>query len=288
MSVVIETSSISKSFGKKQALNNVSLTVNGGEIFGFLGPNGAGKTTTIRTLMDFIRPDSGTVRIFGKDVRDNSALRQDIGYLSADNQLLDRWNAEEHIAFYNSVKGNGANAGELIKRLDLDPKAKAGHMSTGNRQKLGFVLALIGAPKLLILDEPTRGLDPLLQNEIYAILKEFADGGGTVFFSSHNLSEVEHLCTSVAIIRAGQVVADKTMADIRAMKTHIINVSFKQASIELPQLKDVEVSKTSARAFELKAKGDLTPLMKEIAKHELADLEVSHAPLEDIFLEYYK
>ncbi len=288
MGAVIETKSISKSFGKKQALNNVSLSVNSGDIFGFLGPNGAGKTTTIRTLMDFIRPDRGSVKVFGQDVKDNPTIRQDIGYLSADNQLLDRWSAEEHIAFYSSIKGGGKNAASLAKRLDLDPKAKAGHMSTGNRQKLGFVLALLGTPKLLILDEPTRGLDPLLQNEIYAILKEFSADGGTVFFSSHNLSEVEHLCTSVAIIRAGHVVADKTMADIRAMKTHIVRVSFKQAYVVLPSLKDVEISQKSARTFELKAKGDLTPLMKEVVKHELADLEVVHAPLEDIFLEYYK
>ena len=288
MSAVIQINALSKSFGNKQALNKVSLEVKAGEIFGFLGPNGAGKTTTIRSLMDFIRPDSGSVKVFGENAKDNPAIRKDIGFLSADNQLIDRWNAKQHIEFFQAVKGDGSKAEKLMERLDLDPNTKAGHMSTGNKQKLGIVLALMGSPKLLILDEPTRGLDPLLQNEIYLILKDFATQGGTVFFSSHNLSEVEHLCTAVAIIREGSVVADKTMADLRQMKTHVVSVTFTKGGVSLPSFKDVETKKTSDLSYEFKIRGDLNPILKEITRFELADLEVTHAPLEEIFLEYYK
>ena len=288
MAAVVQVCDASKSFGSKQALNKVSLSVNEGEIFGFLGPNGAGKTTTIRCLMDFIRTDSGSVKIFGQNVKDNQSIRKDIGFLSADNQLIDRWNAIQHINFYQTVKRDKANAVELMNRLDIDPNAKAGHLSTGNKQKLGLVLALMGSPKLLILDEPTRGLDPLLQNEIYIILKDFSNKGGTVFFSSHNLSEVEHLCSTVAIIRQGSLVADKAMADLRQMKTHIISVTFTKDDVSLPKFKDIEVNKNSARSYELRVRGDINLVLKDITRHELADLEINHATLEEIFMEYYR
>lgn len=288
MQPVISLSSVSKKYGQKQALKNVSIAVNQGEIFGFLGPNGAGKTTTIRCIMDFIRPDSGNIQIFNNSLSDSPNIKQRIGYLAAENQLLDKWNSKQHVEFYRSVKQADKSAYKLLKELDLDTNMPVKHMSTGNRQKLGIVLALIGNPDLLVLDEPTRGLDPLLQNEVYKILKDYVNNGGTVFISSHNLNEVEHLCTNVAMIREGRIVADKSLADIRALKTYIVSVTFKKAGFRLPESNNLHIVSKSDQSLVIKFKGNVSPLLKELCRDEITDIEVTHASVEDIFMEFYK
>src|SRR5665647_1035184 len=220
----IRVQALSKSFGATQALSEVSFTVPYGSIFGFLGPNGAGKTTTIRCLMDFIRPSDGSITIMEQDAHDDStALKQSIGYLSSDSQLNLNWTAQEHIDFFESIKGRGKNRAKLVERLGLDTRSKVRALSSGNKQKLAIVLCFIGDPQLLIMDEPTRGLDPLLQNVLYDILTGFVDSQKTVFFSSHNLTEVEHICDSVLLIRNGRVVEEKTMDSIRDMKVNIVS-----------------------------------------------------------------
>ena len=156
MQQVILLDSVNKKFGNKTVLKDVSLTVNQGEVFGFLGPNGAGKTTTIRCIMDFIRPNSGHIQILNNHISNSPNLKQSIGYFAAENQLLEKWNAKQHIEFYRSIKQANKDAYKLLKELDLNANMPVKHMSTGNRQKLGFVLALIGNPQLLILDEPTK------------------------------------------------------------------------------------------------------------------------------------
>ena len=290
MNLAIAITGLNKTYGAKPALKNVSLNVEQGEIFGFLGPNGAGKTTTIRCIMDFIRPDSGSVNVFNKNAqKDTLAIKSMIGYLPADNQLYDKWNARQHIDFYSSIKGSSSESKRLLEKLGLSPDVQVRRLSTGNRQKLGFVLAFIGKPKLLILDEPTRGLDPLLQNEIYDVLKRYAAAGGTVFLSSHNLAEVEHLCTNVGVIRNGEIVANKSMDDIRAMKVHIVTATYNDdKTLQTPKISDVEVVNASPGRTVLRARGNINLLIRELGKQDLKDLEITHAPLEDIFMEYYK
>lgn len=286
----ITISKLVKSYGSNPALRDVSLSVETGEIYGFLGPNGAGKTTTIRCMMDFIRPDAGSIKVFGKDAHDDSvATKEFIGYLPADSQLYPKWTAKDHVEFINSIRGYSRGTDALISRLDLDPSRQIRHMSTGNKQKLGLILALQGRPELLILDEPTKGLDPLLQHEIYAILKEYVAGGGTVFLSSHNLAEVERVCTNVGIIRDGRIVASKSMEDIRAMKIHLVT-ALVAGPVNLDDLRvdGIEIINTSNGHVVLKVRGDLNPLIAKLSAYDLRDLEITHAPLEDIFMEYYR
>ena len=286
----IKISKLSKRYGSQPALSDVSFNVEAGEVYGFLGPNGAGKTTTIRCLMDFIRPDSGTISVFGLDAqRDSVQVKRRVGFLSADDQLYDKWNAKQHIAFISSVRGGTDNSSRLMSRLDLDPQVPVRHLSSGNQQKLGLVLALMSNPKLLVLDEPTKGLDPLLQHEIYAILKEYVTKGGTVFLSSHNLAEVEHICTHVGVIRQGQIVASQSLQQILAMNVHIVTVSFR--ALDQPpriSLPGVEVVSASSHHLVLKARGDINPLIAKLSTFKLTDVEIAHAPLEDIFMEYYR
>ncbi len=287
MASAIQIENLTKQFGSKTALDGVTLTAESGQIYGFLGPNGAGKTTTIRCIMDFLRPDQGQVRIFGHDAQRQSKLVKSlIGYMAADNHLYGNWSAKQQLAFARHIWGDLPKADELLRRVQLDPHVAAKHLSTGNHQKLGLVLALAHNPKLVIMDEPTRGLDPLLQHEIQNILTEFRDQGGTVFISSHNLAEVEQLCDQVGIIKDGQMVANKSMADIRAMKAHLVTVTLK--SKEALKIDNVEVVHHSDNQYILKSQGDINPLLRQLAKHTIVDVEITHLPLEEVFMSYYR
>jgi len=266
--LAIKISNVSKRYGHSAALSGVSLEVEAGEIYGFLGPNGAGKTTTIRCLMDFIRPNEGSISIFGLDARGDSVeVKRQVGFLSADNQLYSKWNARQHIDLIAGVRGGTDNSAALIKRLGLDPEVPVHHLSSGNQQKLGLILALMTNPKLVILDEPTKGLDPLLQHEIYSILKEYVAGGGTVFLSSHNLAEVEHLCSNVGVIKQGKIVASKSMNEIVAMNLHIVTVTFPAGStapvLDVP---GAEIITATDGHMVLKIRGDLNPLIAKLAQ----------------------
>jgi len=288
MSAAIHISGVTKTFGAKTALDDVSLEIPRGQIFGFLGPNGAGKTTAIRCLMDFIRPDAGSMTILGKDARrDSPALKHVVGYLSSEAGLHPHWTAKTHIDFLGGIKGRG-RADELVKLLELDTGRKVSDLSSGNRQKLAIVLAFLGRPELLIMDEPTRALDPLLQNQLYRLLKDFAAGGGTVFFSSHNLSEVQQICDGVAVIKDGRIVAAEAMQDILNMNLHSVKATAKEPfRLEDFSLKGVEVLTHNRHAVSLKVSGNLDAVMKLLARYHVTDVEITHASLEDAFMEYY-
>jgi ABC-2 type transport system ATP-binding protein len=287
---VIAVRNVHKSFGSKLALRDVSFSVEEGSIFGFLGPNGAGKSTTIRCLMDYIRPDSGSVTIFGKDASKHSAeLKRSIGYLSADSQLYPGWTGHEHLRLLEGVRGKSQDARQLAQDLELDLGKKAKHLSSGNRQKLALVLALAGQPRLLIMDEPTRALDPLLQNQLYELLRGFAAGGGTVFFSSHNLAEVQRLCSGVVVIRAGEVVAERSMAEIRDLQLRVVEVvAERPIPAELLRLKGVQVIHRQERELSLRVHGDINPLLRVLSRYQLKDVQISHADLEEVFMEFYQ
>lgn len=290
MSNVIEVTNLSKNFGEIKAVDNISFAIEKGEIFGFLGPNGAGKTTTIRCLMDFIRPSSGNISIMGFDSQKDSArIKKQIGYLSGNVKLYNGWTGKEHFAFLESIRGKSKNLKELIEKLDFNPRLKAGHLSSGNRQKLGLILALMHEPEVIIMDEPTVGLDPLLQNVIYEILEEFQKQGKTIFMSSHNLPEVERLCRRVGIIRAGKLVAVENISDLHAKKMHHIAIqydgNFQKTDFKIP---GVEVEEVLSDSIILAAKGDINPVIAKIAKQKITDIEITHATLEEVFLEFYK
>jgi len=273
-----------------KAVDGISFQVEKGEVFGFLGPNGAGKTTVIRCFMDFIRPTAGNIKIFGDDAHQESvSLNKRIGYLPGNVQLYDKWTGQEHIDFIERLKGRTRDAKDLIKRFDFDPHRKFKHYSSGNKQKLGLILALMHQPELIIMDEPTLGLDPLLQNEIYDIFDEMQERGHTIFVSSHNLPEVQRICDRVGIIKEGKLVGIETVSALGEKRLRRITARF-DAKFEKEDFRfdGVERIEDLSDGLILTVRGDINPIVKKLAGHKLLDLEISHATLEDVFLEFYK
>src|SRR3972149_7495448 len=286
----IEVSNLKKHFGKTKAVDGISFEVEKGEIFVFLGPNGAGKTTTIRCLMNFIKPTSGEIKILSQDAQKQSVKIMDkVGYLPGNVQLYDGWTGQEHIDFVESIRGKSQNVRELCKKLDFNPKLKFKHLSTGNKQKLGLILALMSNPQILIMDEPTVGLDPLLQNTIYEILEDLEKSGTTIFMSSHNLAEVERLCRRVGIIKAGKLIALEDIEKLNAKKTHIITVIFENTFNKNDFIsKEVAIERVLPDGLVLNSKGDINIVLQKLAKNQIKDLEITHATLEEVFLEFYR
>ncbi len=290
MKKVLFVNNLKKHFGKLHAVGGISLEVNEGEILGFLGPNGAGKSTTIRCLMGFIKPTSGSVTVFGYDMSNDSAeAKKLIGYLPGNVKLYNAWTGWDHIKFFESIRGKSSNVTDLIKRLDYNPNAKFRHLSSGNKQKLGLILALMHNPKLIVMDEPTVGLDPLLQNEIYKILLEMRDKGATIFISSHNLPEVERLCDKVAIIKDGKLVAVENIKELGDKKLHKIEVRFGD-KFDVSEFKISGVDKVEelSDSLAITVSGDLNKILQIITKHKILDFEISHASLEDVFMKFYE
>jgi ABC-2 type transport system ATP-binding protein len=292
MSAAIETEKLTKTYGKSRGIRYVDLAVQEGEVFGFLGPNGAGKTTTIRTLLGFLRPSDGRAWVFGMDTRRKSVeIRARVGNLPGEFALEDRMTGEELLRFFARLRGvkDLAYARELAERLGADLHRPMRRLSRGNKQKIGLIQAMFHRPPLLILDEPTSSLDPLIQEEFLEIVGEVRDEGRTVFFSSHNLAEVERVCDRVGIIRAGQLVAVEP--------THeLVNKAFRHVSLTfdapvdpepfaaLPGVKDLEASGASLY-FTLY--DDLDEVVKLAAQDRLVSLEYERPSLEEVFLTYY-
>jgi len=285
----IKVENLKKYFGNIKAVDDISIEVERGILFGFLGPNGAGKTTTIRCMMDFIRPTKGAITILGKDARrDSVELKSKIGYLSGNVHLYDQWDGKTHIDFIKRFYNGRDNSASLVSRFGLDTGKKAKHLSSGNRQKLSLILTFMTEPEILILDEPTLGLDPLLQNEVYELLYESAENGSTVFMSSHNLAEVERVCSQVGIIKKGKMVASQSIAALKEKKINIINAQFGQPVNPEDFLDDnTELVKEFTDGLLLKVRGDINPAIQKLGKYNLAHIEISQPSLEDIFMEYY-
>jgi ABC-2 type transport system ATP-binding protein len=217
----IRTSGLTKDYGRGRGLFELDLQVAQQEVFGYLGPNGAGKTTTIRALMGFIRPTAGTAYVFGLDcVRDAVDVKRKVGYLPGDVPQFGSLRGSEVIAYLGGMRGgvDRTVVHSLAERFDLDLGRRFREYSSGNKQKLAIVLAFMHRPDLLILDEPTSGLDPLNQQEFYALLRETRDAGATIFLSSHVLSEVEHVCDRVGILRAGKLVKIADLEELRRVR----------------------------------------------------------------------
>jgi ABC-2 type transport system ATP-binding protein len=293
-SLAIQTQALTKSYGKVQALRGVDLDVRRGEVFGFLGPNGSGKTTTIRCLLDLIRPDGGTLRVLGRDPQHESvAVRAQIGYLPGELRLDESFTVEDALRYFDRLRGSHVDwnyVRELADRLNLDLQLRIKNLSKGNKQKVGIVQALMPRPALLMLDEPTGGLDPLMQQQVLRAIREAQANGATVFFSSHVLSEVEEIADRVGIIRRGVVVevADPQALIDRALRR--VRVRFKQpidlnALTRLPGVTLIDRGDGSSPL--LNVAGEMDQLVKTLANYPVIEIDTERPSLEEIFLAYY-
>src|SRR6266567_7532936 len=295
MTAIIQTNELTKSYGSKRGITNVSFQVEEGEVFGFLGPNGAGKTTTIRLLMALLRAGAGTARIAGLDCWQHSvAIKRLTGYLPGEPALDPNLTGGQLLEYFGHLRG-GVDQGylkQLIARLDLDPSRKFRHYSSGNKRKVVLIQAFMHRPRLLILDEPTNGLDPLNQQEFDRMVKEVRDEGRTVFLSSHILSEVEQTCTRVGIIREGRLVRVGKVVELKDIKRHEITITFANAvpAEAFKTLDGVEQVETLAdgHTLRLTVQGGADAVIKAASHYAVVSL-TSHEPsLEDIFLRYYE
>jgi ABC-type multidrug transport system ATPase subunit len=291
----IQTSKLSKDYGLGHGLFDLDLEVSPQEVFGYLGPNGAGKSTTIRCLMGLIRPTLGSAHIFGLDCqRDSVAVKRKVGYLPGDMPQFGSLRGKEVVAYLGGLRGDidPKIVRNIAERFDLDLGRRFREYSSGNKKKLGLVLAFMHKPDLLILDEPTGGLDPLNQQEFYTLLRETRDAGATVFLSSHILSEVENVCDRAGIIRSGRLVKIADLDEIHRIRLHRLEIEFAPgtgvpadairaaAGVEAVVVRDQTVTCTVKGVFE--------PLLKALDGATVANL-VSHEPsLEEVFLTYYK
>ncbi|RPI31349.1 MAG: ABC transporter ATP-binding protein [Actinomycetota bacterium] len=292
MTPVIETHGLTKYYDGNRGVVDLDLTVEAGAVFGFLGPNGAGKSTTIRLLLDLIRPTSGDAQVLGCDARrDSVAIRRRVGYLPGEYTLYPRLTGEETLRYWGNLRGGVAavKVKALAERLDFDLARRAGDLSTGNKRKLGLIQAFMHEPELLILDEPTGGLDPLVQREFYGMVDEARDGGQTVFLSSHVLPEVERVCERVAFVREGRLVAVEDVAALGERAVHRIEIEFAGAApkAEFAALPEVQDLVANGHRLAFTAMGRLDAVVKAAARHEVVTL-TSHEPdLEDLFITYY-
>ena len=293
--IALMAQGLKKSYGKVRALRGVDLEVPRGEIFGYLGPNGAGKTTTIRCLLDLIRPDGGAVRVLGRDPQaDPVAVQARTGYLPGELQVDPNITVEGALRYFNALRGNEADwsfVRQLTERLDLDLGPVIKNLSHGNKQKVGVVQALMHRPELLLLDEPTLGLDPLMQHEVLRLITEAKANGATVFFSSHIMSEVEAVAERVAIIREGVIVEVAEPASLINRALRRASVRFKQP-VDIGSLANVPgvtvLSQDDGTSVLLQVEGEMDRLIKALAAFPVSDFETERPSLEEIFLAYYE
>jgi len=289
---IIVIDQLKKSYGKIQAVNGISMSVEHGEIFGFLGPNGAGKTTTIRCMLDVIRPTRGTIRVLGLDAqRDKLALHQYIGYLPGDVHLPGQMTGKQIINYFSRLQGSEpVLLRDLVARFDVEMKRPLKGYSKGMRQKIGIVLAFMCDPQVLILDEPTSGLDPLLQKVFNEFLLEEQARGKTIFMSSHIMSEVEKVCHRIAVIRKGELVTVEEVETLREKAGQRVTVEFGDpvTEEELTRIPGVSMVKKSNGHYQFNVSGSMDPLIKALSRHEVIRLQVEEAPLEEVFLKFYE
>lgn len=285
---VMKTTKLTKYYGKVRGIKELDLTVTHGEFFGFIGPNGAGKSTTIRTVLGLIAPTSGDVMIFGKDVtKEREAILQNIGYLPSEALFYQGMKVKDILRLSADLRkvDCSAESKRLCERLQLDTARKIDDLSFGNRKKVAIVCALQHRPELLVLDEPTGGLDPLMQKEFFDILRERNREGTTIFLSSHVLSEIQRNCTRAAIIRDGRIIAQGSVDDLSKTSAKRITV---HGSIHLENLSGVRDRKAGEDGISFLYSGDMGSLLRTLASGQVDDLTVTEPDLEEIFLHYYE
>jgi len=289
---IISVNNLTKYYGRALGVQNINFTVNQGEIFGFLGPNGAGKTTTIRLLLDLLRPSSGEIKIFGYGIESHSLeIRTRCGYLPGNFFAYSNMTGADFLRFVASMRKVKSGMQEnLIERLQLsqdDLSLKIKHLSHGMLQKLGIIQAFFHQPDLLILDEPTIGLDPLMQEELYRLLREMQNEGKTIFFSSHNLPEVEKVCQRIAIIREGELVALETLEGLKKKRLKRLQFTLSRpvTGLDLPGANLVAQKDLS---YEYLVEGDLQTLLQRLSTLPIEDVTFPEPDLEEVFMAYYR
>jgi ABC-2 type transport system ATP-binding protein len=292
VNAIIETQKLTKYYGSHRGVVDLDLAIHQGEIFGFLGPNGAGKTTTIRLLLDLIRPTNGRAFVFGIETSvDPAAIHRRIGYLPGEFALYDRLTGGQTIEYFANLRGgvDPLYQADLMARFDLDPSRRFKEYSRGNKQKVGLVIALQHRPDLLVLDEPTAGLDPLVQQTFFELLREAVAEGRTAFLSSHILGEVEKTCDRVAIIRDGRLVKVDRVEALRDLAHHQVELRFAEGvpAAEFGALPGVSDVVAEGHVLRMRVTGSIAPVVQAAARRDLLDL-VSHEPsLEETFLAQY-
>ena len=285
---VIKTENLTKYYGKARGIIALDLSVQQGECFGFIGPNGAGKSTTIRTLLGLISPTSGTASVLGKNiVTEKQDILRETGYLPSEAVFYSGMRVKDILRLSADLRGKDCSkeAALLCERLDLDTSRKADELSFGNRKKVAIVCALQSNPQLLILDEPTGGLDPLMQHEFFEIIRERNKNGTTVFISSHILSEVQNNCTRAAVIREGRIIACDNVDALGRSNAKRVSVS---GEIDISGLDSIKDLSTAERSFSFLYSGDMNTLLQRLSQGKVTDLSISEPDLEEIFLHYYE
>ncbi len=291
---IIEAGNLSKYYGKARGIESVNLEIGEGEIFGFIGPNGAGKSTTIRILMNLIFPTSGSARIMGLDViRQTKEIKQKVGYIPSDANAYSRMDVNEFLNYclrFYKVRNGSSRISELSGIFELDLKRKIADLSMGNRKKVSIIQSLIHNPRLLIMDEPTTGLDPLMQSVFFELLRSENLKGTTIFFSSHILSEVQFLCKRVAIIKEGKIIQIEDIGNLRKKQLKRIFIEFgepvRPENISIPGAENLNIGPGNALSFFYS--GDINELVRSLSGKKLNNLMIEEPSLDEIFMHYYK
>jgi ABC-2 type transport system ATP-binding protein len=293
-SPVIEIIGLSKYYGKERGIENVNLQISEGEIFGFIGPNGAGKSTTIRILLNLIFPTGGSARIMGMDViRESRNIKLHTGYVPSDANAYSSMHVNEFLSyclrFYGTLNGKDRII-ELSELFDLDLKRKIAELSMGNRKKVAIIQSLLHNPKLLILDEPTMGLDPLMQARFFDLLRTENQKGMTIFFSSHTLSEIQLLCKRVAIIKEGSIIKTEEIDTLRSRQLKKVYIKFAgQADKEgLARIGIHDSGAGEGNVISFMFSGNINELIAMLSGRKMVDMTIEEPSLEEIFMHYYK
>ena len=283
----IKTTELTKFYGKARGINDVDLTVEKGDFFGFIGPNGAGKSTTIRILLGLIKANSGSAEIFGKNIlTDKQQILSDIGYLPSESMFYNGMRVKDVIKFSADLRKKNCEdeAKKLCERLQLDVMKRVDELSLGNRKKVAIVCTMQHKPKLYIMDEPTSGLDPLMQREFFALLEERNIEGATIFLSSHVLSEIQRYCNRAAIIREGRLIRSDTVVNLS--KSYAKRVTL-HGTDSFPEIEGMRDFQQLSESISFLYSGDIQLLMQELAKHKINDLTIAEPDLEEIFMHFY-
>jgi ABC-2 type transport system ATP-binding protein len=294
METVIEIVNLTKYYGITRGIEDLNLIISKGEIFGFLGPNGAGKSTTIRLILNLLKPSSGTVKVFGQEVKnDYSQLFKRIGNLPGELTLYEELTGANFLNYLNSFSRNAANLQkELTAAFQLDKVTlakKIKYYSRGMKQKLGIIQAMQEEPDLLIMDEPSEGLDPLNKNVLYDYLRKFKKKGKTIFFSSHNLAEVDKICDRVGLVKNGNLVTEESILNLKKKMIRRLEIHFrKKINTAEFKNKNIIIKEDKGKRLVLLLTGDIDWLIKKISKYEIQNIIFPEATLEDIFMTYYQ
>jgi ABC-2 type transport system ATP-binding protein len=294
VSNIIDITNLSKYYGKNRGIENINLEIEEGEIFGFIGPNGAGKSTTIRILLNLIFPTSGSARIFGLDViKKSKEIKRSIGYIPSDANLYDKMEVYEFLNYcirFYSINNQDKRIKELAGLFELDLNRKMAELSMGNKKKVFIIQSLVHEPKLLIIDEPTTGLDPLMQSRFFELLREENKKGLTIFFSSHILNDVQSLCKRVAIIKEGKIIKVEDIEALRKKQLKKISVDFTEKTLagELMINGIEEISTITDNQISFMYSGAINELVANLAKRKMNNLIIEEPTLDEIFMHYYR